>query len=111
MDCVDWGGLMRIQGVIFFILIWSLYYNLNSKRNTKMAITILDVNDPFSVTRQDAKSNLHFIREKNARCKIDTALFDRIEYEQRAKNFIKIKKDRMNAAQKSLFINSHSYDN
>ena len=67
MDCVDWGGLVRIQGIIFFVLFWSLYYNLNTKRNTKMNITILGKDDLISVTRQKAKANLHYVREKNAR--------------------------------------------
>lgn len=50
MDCVDYGGLIRIQGIILLILFWSLYYSLNSKRNTKTAITILDRQD-LSVSR------------------------------------------------------------
>ena len=87
MDCVDYGGLLRIQGIIVFILFWSLYYSLNSKRNTKMAITILDREDELTVSRQKAKANLHLVREKNARSKITIALFDKIEYDQRAKVF------------------------
>ena len=98
MDCVDWGGLIRIQGIIFFILFWSLYYNLNSKRNTKMAITILDKYDQIDLSRQKAKMNLHFVREMNARRKISTALFDKIEYDQRGKAFDAAKKARMAVA-------------
>lgn len=87
MDCVDYNGLLRIQVIIAFILFWSLYYSLNSKRSTKMAITILDREDEVTVSRQKAKANLHLVREKNARRKINIALFDKIEYDQRAKVF------------------------
>ena len=52
MDCVDWGGLVRIQGIIFFNLFWSLYYNLNAKRNTRIAITVLGKDDFVTVPRQ-----------------------------------------------------------
>ena len=33
-DCVDFGGLMRIQAIILPIITWSLYYSLSSKKNT-----------------------------------------------------------------------------
>ena len=42
--------------------------------------------------------NLHFVREKNARRRINTALFDKIEYDQRGKAFDAAKKARMDAA-------------
>ena len=33
-DCVDLGSLMRIQAIILPIICWSLYYSLNSQKNT-----------------------------------------------------------------------------
>ena len=59
VDCVDWGGLVRIQGVLVFVLVWSLYYSLNAKRNTRESIEVLDYFDGKHVTRQQAKKNLH----------------------------------------------------
>ena len=59
VDCVDWGGLARIQGILVLVLIWSLYYSLNAKRNTRETIEVLDIHDGKEVTRHQAKDNLH----------------------------------------------------
>ena len=33
-DCVDFGALYRIQAIVLPIICWSLYYSLNSVKNT-----------------------------------------------------------------------------
>ena len=80
VDCVDWGGLVRIQGVLVVVLIWSLYYSLNAKRNTRESIEVLDYYDGKHVTRQQAKENLHSVRENNVRAHIGAKLYDQVAY-------------------------------
>ncbi len=44
---------------------------------------MLSVNDVKTVSRNEAKQNLHIIRENNARRKIENVLFDRFWYQNR----------------------------
>ena len=80
VDCVDWGGLVRIQGILVFVLVWSLYYSLNAKRNTRETIEVLDIDDGKAVSRQQAKENLHSVREHTARASIGPKLYDQVAY-------------------------------
>lgn len=82
-DCVDFGSVIRIQAIILPIICWSLYYSLSKAKNTgtfQATIEVLDVADVKPVSRNEAKSNLHAIRENNARRKIENVLFDRFWY-------------------------------
>ena len=74
---------MRIQAIILPIIVWSLYYSLSSKKNTgtfQAIIEVLAYDDVKVVSRNEAKQNLHMIRENNARRKIENVLFDRFWY-------------------------------
>ena len=87
-DCVDFGSLVRIQAIVLPIICWSLYYTLSSVKNTaggtlNAVIETLSVTDVKQVSREQAKSNLHAIRENNARRKIENVLFDRFWYQNR----------------------------
>ena len=85
-DCVDFGNLMRIQAIILPIICWSLYYSLSSKKNNQHFTAIVEVlafDDVKDISRNEAKSNLHLIRENNARRKIENVLFDRFWYQNR----------------------------
>ena len=85
-DCVDLGSLARIQAIILPIIVWSLYYSLNSQKNTgtfQATIEVLAFNDVKQINRFEAKQNLHMIRENNARRKIENVLFDRFWYTNR----------------------------
>ena len=85
-DCVDFGSLFRIQAIVLPIICWSLYYSLNYKKNSgtfQAIIEVLSINDVKSVSRNEAKQNLHIIRENNARRKIENVLFDRFWYQNR----------------------------
>ena len=82
-DCVDFGSLIRIQAIVLPIICWSLYYSLNSIKNVgtfQAIIETLSINDEKTVSRNEAKQNLHMIRENNARRKIENVLFDRFWY-------------------------------
>ena len=68
------------------IICWSLYYSLNSIKNVgtfQAIIETLAINDVKTVSRNEAKQNLHMIRENNARRKIENVLFDRFWYQNR----------------------------
>ena len=85
-DCVDFGSLIRIQAIVLPIICWSLYYSLNSIKNVgtfQAIIETLSINDEKTVSRNEAKQNLHMIRENNARRKIENVLFDRFWYQNR----------------------------
>ena len=85
-DCVDYGGLGRIQAIILPCILWSLFYSLSSKKNTgtfQAIIEVLAYDDVKVVSRNEAKQNLHMIRENNARRKIENVLFDRFWYQNR----------------------------
>jgi len=85
-DCVDFGSLMRIQAIILPIICWSLYYSLNTVKNNgafKAVVEVLAFDDVKKVSRNEAKQNLHIIRENNARRKIENVLFDRFWYQNR----------------------------
>lgn len=65
---------------------WSLYYSLSTAKNTgtfQAIIEVLAYDDVKDVSRNEAKQNLHIIRENNARRKIENVLFDRFWYQNR----------------------------
>ena len=84
---MDFGSLFRIQAIVLPIICWSLYYSLSQAQNSSGAFSVvietLSVHDEKSVSRNEAKQNLHVIREHNARRKIENVLFDRFWYENR----------------------------
>ena len=57
-DCVDYGGLFRIQAIILPIICWSLYYSLSTAKNTgnfQAVIEVLNYDDFKDVSRNEAK--------------------------------------------------------
>ena len=57
-DCVDFGSLFRTQAIVLPIIVWSLYYSLQNKKNTgtfQATIEVLSANDVKTVSRNEAK--------------------------------------------------------
>ena len=57
-----------------------------SKGNFQATIETLAHDDIKEVSRNESKSNLHAIRENNARRKLENVLFDRFWYQNREEN-------------------------
>lgn len=65
------------------VICWSLYYSLNSQKNNgtfQAMIEVIPYSEVRNVSRNEAKQNLHLVRENNARRKIENVLFDRFWY-------------------------------
>ena len=82
-NCIDLGSLLRIQAIVLPIIVWSLYYSLGKKKSSNtlnVIVEVLPITDAKVVSREQAKSNLHKIRENNAKRKIENVLFDKFWY-------------------------------
>ena len=74
---------MRIQAIVLPIIVWSLYYSLGKKKSSNslnVIVEVLPITDGKIVSRDQAKRNLHKIRENNAKRKIENVLFDKFWY-------------------------------
>ena len=89
-DCVDMGTLLRIQAIIMPICLWSLYYSIIGQRSKVSDLyttieTLAKCEDKTAqiVSRNQAKKNLHMVRQNNAGHKIENVIFDRFWYKNR----------------------------
>ena len=82
-DCVDYGALIRIEAIVLPIFFWSMFYTIQNKKvgsAFQVSVEVLAIDDLKSISRNQAKQNLHVVREFNARHKIENVLFDRLWY-------------------------------
>jgi hypothetical protein len=85
-NCVELDSVLRIQLILYPIIVWSLYYSLSEKKTEATfngIVEVLSLDDKKRVTRVQAKRNLHTIIENSENKKIENQFFDQLWYENR----------------------------